>query len=176
MHEPHLPDRFATTPRTSSTATRFAPHRDGGDDDRGGGGGDRSVGRTAQVEGTHILIVEDEPALLRLLVRMLRSDGHTLLAATNASQAQALFDEHEGCVDLLITDLALPGMRGDVLARNLRAQKPELAVLFVSGHTRPGAQLADPGPAARTAALPKPFSVRELLGVVGELLASRRAR
>jgi CheY-like chemotaxis protein len=121
------------------------------------------------VAGTRgaILLVEDEEVLLRATRRMLEQRGYRVLTAT--SGPQALDRAFEGTdIDVLITDLSLPGMDGKELARRLRWIVPELAVLYMSGYdaATSGLTLAAGG---REAFLPKPFTPRELAERLTEL-------
>jgi two-component system, cell cycle sensor histidine kinase and response regulator CckA len=82
-----------------------------------------------------ILLVEDEPALLKLTRRMLEGEGYTVLAADTPGTAVGLAREHAGHVSLLLTDMIMPEMNGRVLADRLRSDDPSLKVLFMSGYT-----------------------------------------
>jgi two-component system cell cycle sensor histidine kinase/response regulator CckA len=82
-----------------------------------------------------ILLVEDEPALLKLTRRMLEGEGYTVLAASTPGSAVSLARDHAGCVSLLLTDMIMPEMNGRVLADRLRSDDPSLKVLFMSGYT-----------------------------------------
>jgi CheY-like chemotaxis protein len=81
-----------------------------------------------------ILAVDDEPGVLALVRRCLESE-HVMF--TQASSGQDAIDTvQKGLVpDLLITDLRMPGMSGDELARQLRARQPDLRVLYLTGYT-----------------------------------------
>ena len=81
-----------------------------------------------------ILIVDDEPTVLETLADTLTEDGHTVLSAASGRDALALLDGGER-VDLVITDLGMPGMTGWELARALRTRWPDLPVGLISGWT-----------------------------------------
>jgi len=81
-----------------------------------------------------ILLVEDEPAILRLTQEMLKHQGYTVLAASTPGAATRLAKEHAGEIHLLMTDVVMPEMNGRVLARNLLALYPYLKRLFMSGY------------------------------------------
>ncbi|MGC4119814.1 MAG: PAS domain S-box protein [Myxococcales bacterium] len=85
-------------------------------------------------EGT-ILLVEDEPALLKLTTRMLQSLGYTVLQASAPSEAMRVAGEQARTIDLLMTDVVLPEMNGKDLATLLTARHPRLRCLFTSGYT-----------------------------------------
>lgn len=86
--------------------------------------------------GMDVLLVEDEAQLRRLVGRLLSKDGHSVIAAADASEALAIASERARPVDILVTDVVMPGMSGIELAARLREQWPDLAVLYLSGYPR----------------------------------------
>jgi two-component system, cell cycle sensor histidine kinase and response regulator CckA len=80
-----------------------------------------------------ILLVEDETALRQMLARVLRREGYDLVLAANGSEAVALTDEDLAGVDLLVSDLIMPGASGADVAAHVRARVPNLNVMFISG-------------------------------------------
>jgi CheY-like chemotaxis protein len=82
-----------------------------------------------------ILLVEDEPANLKLVRMMLERQGYTVLAAGTPGQAIRLARERVGEIHLLMTDVVMPVMNGRDLARNLLSFHPGLKRLFMSGYT-----------------------------------------
>jgi signal transduction histidine kinase len=82
-----------------------------------------------------ILVVEDEEAVRGVVVRQLARLGYTALVAPNAEAARRLAVTHAGPIDLLLTDVVMPGIGGPTLARELQEARPGLPVLFVSGYT-----------------------------------------
>ena len=82
-----------------------------------------------------ILLVEDEPTILRMTARMLMMQGYTVLTAGTPEEAIRLTSEHVGEIDLLMTDVVMPEMNGRVLAEKLLALRPQLKRLFMSGYT-----------------------------------------
>ncbi|HYQ31525.1 MAG TPA: PAS domain S-box protein [Polyangiaceae bacterium] len=82
-----------------------------------------------------VLVVEDEHGLRALVQRILVNAGYTVLVAENGADALALFDQREGKVDLLLTDVVMPQMSGYQLAERLARSKPTLKVLYMSGYT-----------------------------------------
>ncbi|MFO1488475.1 MAG: response regulator [Verrucomicrobiota bacterium] len=83
-----------------------------------------------------ILLVEDEPSLRVLARRMLQGQGYTVYEATSGVEAQAVWREHGGKVDLLLTDMVMPdGITGRELAERLRAERPDLKVIYTSGYS-----------------------------------------
>ena len=81
-----------------------------------------------------ILLVEDEEMVRELAVEIFQGAGYTVLDAPNGTAALAICDRHEGCIDLLVTDLVMPGMNGIELARRVRDSRPGIPVLFMSGY------------------------------------------
>jgi two-component system, cell cycle sensor histidine kinase and response regulator CckA len=82
-----------------------------------------------------VLLVEDEPAVLRITRQLVESLGYTVLPAAAPSEAIRLAEHHPGTIDLLLTDVVMPGMNGRDLATTLLALRPDLKVLFTSGYT-----------------------------------------
>jgi two-component system cell cycle sensor histidine kinase/response regulator CckA len=119
--------------------------------------------------GHTVLVVDDDDDLRRAVERMLRRAGYTVLAAGSGNDAIALAGRHPGPIDLLLTDMVMPGMPGQQLLRDLTATRPALEVVFMSGFF-PGAPI-DP---RRFVA--KPFDRDTLLAAVADVLASRPGR
>jgi len=131
-------------------------------------------GEIADVVGT-ILVTEDDEYLRDMLVEVLRKGGHTVLPAGNARQALPLGEHYDGRIDMLITDLVMPGMNGLDLAVRLRAARPDIAVTFMSGYG--DNELVQQCLAEDDAELlAKPFGVNDLLNAVNRTLAQRGAR
>jgi CheY-like chemotaxis protein len=126
---------------------------------------DRAAGRET------ILLVEDDEALCMLARRILEARGYTVLEARNGEEALVLCERHEGPIDLVATDVVMPGMNGRMLVERLTAQRPAVRVLFMSGYTdddmlRRG--IVDP----RMAFFQKPFTPEALANKVREVLDS----
>lgn len=81
-----------------------------------------------------VLIVDDEPPVVQFAARALDLAGYQTITASDAESALATVAA-AGVIDLLLTDLMMPGMRGDELARALRAQDPDLPVLYLTGYS-----------------------------------------
>lgn len=115
-----------------------------------------------------ILIVDDEPGILKMAVRMLESDGYCVISAATGGEALALLDGTPDAVDLMITDVSMPSVMGPELAAAVRQQRPTLKVIFTSGDDG-GANGAG---ALRPAApfLAKPYSKAQLLHSVRQAL------
>ncbi len=119
-----------------------------------------------------ILLVEDEPGIRDLSRAFLESLGYTVLLAGTGREALALADGYVGKIDLLITDVIMPGMRGTEMAAELRSRRPEIKVLYVSGFADIGITDAP--------VLEKPFAFETLGAEIRHLLDSplafRKAR
>lgn len=114
-----------------------------------------------------ILLVDDTDAVRMMVREMLTEAGYQVVEAANAQQALLELHSPRG-VDLLLSDVGLPGMNGRDLADAARALRPDLPVLFVTGYTEQAAERgAFLGPGM--ALLPKPFNVHELLRSVGAM-------
>jgi CheY-like chemotaxis protein len=122
-------------------------------------------------EGT-ILLVEDQDAVRGLIASVLRSSGYRVIEAGSGPEAMELPDSRVRAIDLLITDVVMPGMSGKELATRLAARREGLRVLFISGYAaneivREG--IVEPG----VAFLQKPFTPAELTERVGDMLSAK---
>jgi two-component system, cell cycle sensor histidine kinase and response regulator CckA len=122
--------------------------------------------RDASDQRATILLVEDEAFVREVTGEVLRSAGYQVLAASSAAEAESLFDACRGEMQLLLTDVVLPGETGRVLAEKLRREKAELKVLLVTGYAEEMAALE----ASQMECLRKPFSTVVLLRRVRQLL------
>jgi two-component system, cell cycle sensor histidine kinase and response regulator CckA len=84
-----------------------------------------------------VLVVEDEDGLRALATKLLQRQGYTVLAAANAEEACRLFASHPS-IDVLLTDVVMPGASGPELTRKLVEQRPALRVIYMSGYTEEG--------------------------------------
>jgi CheY-like chemotaxis protein len=82
-----------------------------------------------------ILLVEDEGAVRELAAQFLRNQGYAVLEASQGDEAFLVFGKHKGAIDLLVTDVVMPGMSGRELAGQLRALRSKIKVLYMSGYT-----------------------------------------
>ena len=85
--------------------------------------------------GETLLVVEDQDALREVLVESLESFGYTVLSADGGESAIAAAAAHPGPIDLLLTDVVMPGTGGRALAARLLADRPGIRVLYMSGYT-----------------------------------------
>lgn len=118
-----------------------------------------------------ILVVDDEVSLRSVMRRTLARAGFEVLLAEDGARALALADAHGGRIDLLLTDVVMPGLSGPELARQLRNKRPEIGVLFISGYS-----FEEHVPAADSATgtgyLAKPFDSTTLTAKVHQVLAT----
>ena len=129
--------------------------------------------RTAARGTETILVAEDEPALRKLVAVMLRSAGYTVISAEDGPAALAALTSGEAHIDLLFTDVIMPGMSGPALAATVAATHPDLPVLFTSGYTDDKLTLGPDADADRF--VPKPYSSAQITHAIRRLLDTRRA-
>jgi CheY-like chemotaxis protein len=118
-----------------------------------------------QGHGETLLVAEDEAPLRDVVGRILCGAGYQVLAADGGAQALELAERHHGRIDLLVSDVVMPGMLGKDLAERLVAVRPDTRVLYMSGYAQPvlaSAGTLDPG----VALLEKPFTAADLLRAV----------
>jgi len=118
-----------------------------------------------------VLLVEDEAPLRKLVSTILSAAGYRVIEAASGDEALARAAA-AGPIDLLLTDVVMPSMSGPELVSRLRSGWPELAVLYMSGYDRE--LLGQKAPEGATEVLPKPFTPRELLARINELLQAQR--
>jgi CheY-like chemotaxis protein len=119
-----------------------------------------------------ILVVEDEPMVRAITVRSLRGRGYRVVVASNGAEALAVGAEELARVELLVTDMVMPGIDGRSVAEALRQRRPGLRVLFVSGYSPEAVSergLLEPG----FQLLEKPFTPADLLARVRAVLDGR---
>jgi two-component system cell cycle sensor histidine kinase/response regulator CckA len=114
--------------------------------------------------------VEDEPSLRKLTHRTLKDMGYTVLEATDAAQAIDVARNTDAPIDLLLTDVIMPGMSGGDLAKKLSPENPHMRVLFMSGYTDGAIEIRGSLPPGMTV-LRKPFTRDVLLRTVEGALA-----
>jgi CheY-like chemotaxis protein len=113
-----------------------------------------------------ILLVEDEAFVREVTCEVLRSAGYRVLTAKNAGEAMGIYEARGDEVELLLSDVVLPGESGRVLAAKLRRENPWLRILLVTGY----AEQMGPRGTMQEECLAKPFSTEVLLGRVRQLL------
>ena len=157
---------YPTTPVVDEPALHAGPdltpepelkaERDGGDGDLTGVG--------------TILLVEDEDAVRMFGSRALRNKGYTVLEAANGEEALEVINSTDKQIDLIVTDVVMPGMDGHTLVQFVRQEMPDMKVILISGF----AENVIPGgiqPDSSFHFLPKPFSLKDLAAKVKGVLA-----
>ncbi len=119
-----------------------------------------------------ILLVEDERAVREMLSRVLTRQGYELIVASTGDQAVALCDEDVAALDLVISDIVMPGASGPDVAAHLLARAPHLEVLFMSGYA--DHPLFKRVVNAGSRFIGKPFSLAHFRAIVKEALTSNR--
>jgi two-component system, cell cycle sensor histidine kinase and response regulator CckA len=112
-------------------------------------------------EGNATILVDDyEPALRLAIVEILRGSGYKVLEADSSMQALEIARHHQAHLDILLTDIVMPGLRGPELARRVAKVHPEVQIVYMSGYAEglPEAQLP-----ANSTFLQKPFRFATLL-------------
>jgi len=111
-----------------------------------------------------VLVVDDEPSVLQLICHALGTYGYTALAAADARQALEIVKNAGPTINLMLSDVAMPGIRGPELAREIKRLSPSILVVFMSGN----AGLAELPTGA--AFIEKPFTLQALSAVLEQAL------
>jgi len=122
-----------------------------------------------QGTGETILVVEDEPVVRSLVVEVLNDLGYATLEASEATEALTITESTQR-IDLLISDVGLPGMNGRQMAEIVRQQRPGLKVLFATGYAESFAANDVLGP--NMGVITKPFAIDAFANKVGEMLGT----
>lgn len=117
-----------------------------------------------------ILLVEDDAVVRTMLVKNLRERRFRVIEAADAETALRLAEAEPGPVDLLVTDVMMPGLSGAGLSVRLRERWPAMRILFISGF---GAVVISDAPREGAAYLKKPFRLEDFAGKIEELLAEK---
>jgi CheY-like chemotaxis protein len=115
-----------------------------------------------------ILVAEDDGAIRTLLHLLLEDDGYTVLSAPTPAEAIALANHHPGAIDLIVSDMVMPGLSGPELAERIRHQRPTTRVLFTSGYS--GDEIVRRGLSPDIPFIEKPFTSDALKRKVREAL------
>jgi two-component system cell cycle sensor histidine kinase/response regulator CckA len=116
-----------------------------------------------------ILLAEDEQDVREVAREFLESGGYTVIEACNGAEAMRLAAEHSATIDLLVTDMVMPGMTGRDLARRLKHQRSGMGVIYMSGYSEQTAAETTQVDADMRL-LTKPFSRGSILRAVREAL------
>ena len=116
-----------------------------------------------------VFVVEDEDIVRRVTTRILRREGYKIIEASSGGQALDIISDQNQKIDLLLTDVIMPGISGKVLADELKKLIPSLRVLYMSGYS--GNAIAHHGVLSPDVELiEKPFTAEQLLGKVQKAL------
>ncbi len=124
-----------------------------------------------------ILVVDDEAELLAMVREILEGTGYRILEASDAEAALRIAASHADSIDLLLTDVMMPGMSGYALAQQVSRDRPETKILYMSGFTLVPAHQAvlegDQGLEAGSPIIAKPYTIESLTAKVREVLDSK---
>ncbi len=121
-----------------------------------------------------MLLVEDEPFVREATCHILQSAGFDVLPASDAQEAMRVYEHNGRKIDLLMTDMALPGRNGRQLAHDLRNTSSEIPILLTSGYVESECESGPREP--RTYFLPKPYSRAELVETMETILSEALRR
>lgn len=120
---------------------------------------------------TRILIIDDEPALRELMCEVVENEQSTAIALESADDGLIFLEQHAGSVDLVITDVRVPGvLSGYDLAIQIRRKWPDLPVIITSGYYDEQSECKP----VNSNFLPKPWAMSELLEMIGSCLKARK--
>jgi CheY-like chemotaxis protein len=118
-----------------------------------------------------ILLVEDEEALRAATCEFLQSRGYTVLAAGDGAEAMRICEQHTGNIDVILTDLVMPGMDGVEVAKAVATRYPDIHVLYMSGYIDRSRE--EPG--AGAVLLQKPFDLTVLASKLRAVLETKKS-
>jgi PAS domain S-box-containing protein len=133
--------------------------------------------KTSRAGKETILVAEDQPDLRWMICQFLQELGYSVLEAKDGGDAVALAEHYKNAIDVLLTDVVMPHIRGSEVARRLSASRPDMKVIYMSGYTEgefgaaPGEKLG-PG----TTLLQKPFELDSLALKIREVLQAKSRR
>jgi len=157
-----------SAPGRGTTVRLCLPRFEGEADDEAATAGD---GPTPAEAGETVLVVEDEPVVRGLVIEVLSDLGYRVIEAVDGPQGLEIVQSARR-IDLLITDVGLPGLNGRQVADAARALRPELKVLFMTGYAENTALVAG-SLDARMAVITKPFVMETLASRVREIIETR---
>ena len=133
--------------------------------------------KTSRTGRETVLVAEDQPDLRWMICQFLQELGYSVLEAKDGGDAVALAEHYEGTIDVLLTDVVMPHLRGSEVARRLSPSRPDMRVIFMSGYTEGefgAVPVEDHGP--ETTILQKPFELDSLALKIREVLKARSRR
>jgi len=130
--------------------------------------------QVARTRGSEtVLVVDDQDDVRFLIRRVLERDGYQVLEASGGSEALEVANAWPAAIDLVLSDVIMPGMRGPAVVEALKKTRPSMAVLFMSAYTD-GTSVADAMEGDTSGPLAKPFKPSELAARVREVLRDRQ--
>lgn len=125
--------------------------------------------------GEVVLLMEDETPVREVTAKLLRRLGYVVLTAEDGERGVAVSDTHDGHLAIVVSDMVMPGIHGDVACARIRERRPDVPVLFISGFSLEALRWQH-GPPADSRLLTKPFSLEDLAASVREMIDRRAAR
>jgi len=120
-----------------------------------------------------ILVAEDQPDLRWMICQYLQELGYSVLETKDGTDAAALAEQYKGRIDVLLTDVVMPGMRGPEIAKRLASTRPGMKVIYMSGYTEGGFESGAEEQLGETASLlQKPFRLDHLASKIREVLGA----
>jgi two-component system, cell cycle sensor histidine kinase and response regulator CckA len=123
-----------------------------------------------------ILVAEDQPDLRWMICQFLQQLGYSVLEAKDGADAVALAEHYTGRIDLLLTDVVMPHVRGSEVARKLLARRPDVEVIFMSGYTEGETGSISTNDDKPATILQKPFELTGLASKIREVFETRSRR
>jgi two-component system cell cycle sensor histidine kinase/response regulator CckA len=159
-----------STPGQGSTFCIDLPVNESDPEEMAGPASDRP---TERGRGT-LLVVEDEPAVLSFAAHLLERSGYTVLCAASGEEAVELAKNYSGPIDLIFSDMVMPGLTGHETAGAVRATRPDIRLLFASGYSEETnvTRVAGDSAAEDAAFVAKPYGMEALLRAVRDVLAA----
>lgn len=118
-----------------------------------------------------VMLVEDEDAVRMFGARALRNKGYNVVEAASGEEALDILKSDADTIDVLVTDVVMPGLDGPTMIRQVRESHPEMKVIFISGYTEDSFRKRLDEDSGEIHFLPKPFTLQQLAGVVKEVMA-----
>jgi two-component system cell cycle sensor histidine kinase/response regulator CckA len=137
----------------------------------------RAPADSARTGTETILVAEDQPDLRWMICQYLQELGYSVLETKDGTDAAALAEQYKGTIDVLLTDVVMPGMRGPEVALRLASTRPGMKVIFMSGYTEGAFESAGEEQLGETAPLlQKPFRLDHLASKIREVLGAPSRR
>ena len=162
-------------PPPHAATAPHAGHAEGANGVNGSAGrGQAATVTPASAETGVVLVVDDEPAIREIGRRALQRAGYSVLTAADGEEAIRQAASRPGSIDVLLTDVVMPGMHGLELAERIRAQRPNVSVILMSGYAQD--VIEQPANAGYDAFVAKPFTPAGLVGAVERVRDARGLR